>query len=141
MTVREGGCLCGDVRFEVTGRPVVVGHCHCRDCQKTSGGGHVSFAFYLAEHATVNGEPAAYDVPANAGGTTTRVFCPRCGSRLFARSSRRPGLLGIVVAAFDEPDDFTPSVSLYVSRRPPWDTLAEATTRFDEDIPPRQPEG
>ena len=141
MTVRTGRCLCGEVHFEVTGPPVVVGHCHCRDCQKTSGGGHVSFAFYLAKQCTVTGEPAGYEVSANAGGTTTRLFCARCGSRLFARSSRRPGLLGIVLAAFDDPDNFKPSVSLYVSRHRPWDAIAEGTTRFDEDIPPRQPEG
>ena len=32
-----GGCLCGAVKYQVTGvlRPVVA--CHCTQCQKTSG--------------------------------------------------------------------------------------------------------
>jgi hypothetical protein len=36
--VRTGGCACGALRFEVTGAPIFDGHCHCRECQKTSGG-------------------------------------------------------------------------------------------------------
>ena len=37
MTDQTGGCLCGGVRYRVTGplRPVVT--CHCRQCRRTSG--------------------------------------------------------------------------------------------------------
>ncbi len=134
MVTRLGGCLCGGVRFEVAGEPRLVGHCHCKDCQKSSGAGHLSFAFFAEDDCTIVGETAAYDVGSNAGGTMSRLFCPRCGSRLFARSSGRPGLIGVVLGAFDEPDAFVPSVSLFVSRRRPWDALADATTLFEEDL-------
>ena len=33
----EGGCLCGQVRYGFTGDPLLVGVCHCRNCQKQSG--------------------------------------------------------------------------------------------------------
>ena len=33
-----GGCLCGAVRYESTESPVNGGYCHCRMCQKASGG-------------------------------------------------------------------------------------------------------
>ncbi|RYD89156.1 MAG: aldehyde-activating protein, partial [Sphingomonadales bacterium] len=34
-----GGCLCGAVRYEAAGEPIVSGHCYCSDCRKASGSG------------------------------------------------------------------------------------------------------
>ncbi|MBT6273082.1 MAG: hypothetical protein HOI95_03000 [Chromatiales bacterium] len=36
-TVHEGGCLCGDVRYQVTGDPDIVVVCHCTWCQRRTG--------------------------------------------------------------------------------------------------------
>ena len=30
----EGGCLCGRVRFKISGPPLVVTHCHCSMCRR-----------------------------------------------------------------------------------------------------------
>ena len=35
-----GGCLCGQVRYECSADPFFMGNCHCRDCQKSSGGAY-----------------------------------------------------------------------------------------------------
>ena len=32
-----GGCSCGAVRYQCDGEPVMAAHCHCRDCQRSSG--------------------------------------------------------------------------------------------------------
>jgi hypothetical protein len=33
----EGGCDCGEVRYRLTTRPLIVHCCHCRWCQRESG--------------------------------------------------------------------------------------------------------
>jgi len=40
-TSLTGGCQCGAVRYECSVEPLFTGNCHCRDCQKATGGAYV----------------------------------------------------------------------------------------------------
>jgi len=75
---RTGGCLCGDVRYTVTGpmRPVI--YCHCRQCRQTSGH-HVAATSAPREAIRIEGKPVWYA----SSETAKRGFCGRCGSNLF----------------------------------------------------------
>lgn len=75
---RTGGCLCGAIRYEVTGpmRPVIA--CHCRQCRRTSGH-HVAATSAPREAVAITGAPAWYASSDEA----RRGFCPTCGSNLF----------------------------------------------------------
>ena len=42
MTSMTGSCLCGSVRYEVSGEPLFARFCCCRDCQRQSGSGHAA---------------------------------------------------------------------------------------------------
>ena len=44
MTIR-GSCLCGTVRFEITGPFAGAGHCHCSICRKSHGAAFATWAF------------------------------------------------------------------------------------------------
>lgn len=130
-----GRCLCGSVTFEVTADPIMAGHCHCRDCQRSSGAGHVSMMAFPAEAIRVKGRTASYQSRADSGATVTREFCPSCGSRLFGSSSAMPGMRTAHATAFDDPAVFKPMMSVYARRRQPWDALAEGVPAFDA-MPP-----
>ena len=34
-----GGCACGAIRYQISGEPVFMNDCQCRDCQRRSGTG------------------------------------------------------------------------------------------------------
>ncbi|MBY5986706.1 MULTISPECIES: GFA family protein [Roseovarius] len=74
----EGSCLCGNIRFSVTGAPQGVSACHCGQCRKQSG--HVwSSAFVPETDLEITGEVTWYEATPQA----KRGFCATCGAFLF----------------------------------------------------------
>jgi hypothetical protein len=131
-----GQCLCGAVRFSIQNEPLMTGQCHCKDCQRASGTGHMSLAFFKADDITVSGETAWYAVTADSGNTNTRHFCPKCGGRLFGENSARPGVLAVAVGAIDDSDWFKAGRVVYVKDQPTWDESAMDIPRFEKMPPP-----
>ena len=84
MTDRlTGNCLCGAVQITVDGAHVPQpGICHCRMCQRWSGG--VFMCFEASGSAvTVSGTVTRYASSSFA----ERAFCPTCGSHLWMRDT------------------------------------------------------
>ena len=74
-----GRCLCGAVMITVAGaHDPRVGACHCRMCQRWSGGLFVCFTAE-ASAVTVTGEVSRF----RSSTFAERAFCPRCGSHLW----------------------------------------------------------
>ncbi len=79
---RQGGCMCGAVRFEITSNINEAGACHCGMCRKFSGGVYVAFK------VPVGGIRFASDTALGVFASSDwaeRGFCKTCGSSLFYR--------------------------------------------------------
>lgn len=112
--MNEGGCLCGAVRYRVVGRPQRVVHCHCRFCQRSSGGASVVECFFDDGALTVlAGEPLVYDHRSEGSGRLLHLsFCSRCGTKLFSSMERYPGTIAVLAGTFDDPEWFEPAEDL-----------------------------
>ena len=135
MSEKTGRCQCGAVTLAADGDPKMALHCHCLDCQKASGAGHMTFAAFPADAVTIDGRTSTFQSPTDSGGTATRHFCPTCGSRLFATTTSFPGMVAITLAAFDEPGALAPTAAVYTKRRHDWDGIAGEIPGF-EMMPP-----
>ncbi len=131
-----GRCLCGAVSFSVAAPPLLMVQCHCTDCQRISGGGHLSIARFKSDGVTISGETKTHIVTADSGNTVTRRFCPTCGSRLFSESSGRPGVIGIVAGAVDDNAWFEPEMVIFKRSQPLWDITVDDVPCYDTLPPP-----
>ena len=110
--------------------------CHCTDCQRVSGGGHLSIARFKGDDVAISGETKTHSVTADSGNAVTRHFCPTCGSRLFSETTGRPGIIGVVAGAFDDHAWFDPDMVIFKHSQPLWDITTEDVPCYDALPPP-----
>ncbi len=116
----EGGCLCGAVRYRVSGEPVAATLCHCRSCRRASGGVTVAWAvFDQAAFEWTKGEPREFS---SSPGIYWR-HCASCGSLVGYRRDSRPDHIDITTATLDDPDLFPPTVEIWVGDKIAWEAL------------------
>ena len=61
MFTLKGGCLCGNIRYELLTEPRATYACHCRFCQRDTGTAHRSGLSYLDESVIFSGDsPKTY---------------------------------------------------------------------------------
>jgi hypothetical protein len=118
---RTGGCLCGKVRYEVTGEIKTAGKCHCQQCQKSTGASAMTAAVYADEDVKVTGETKSYTYTSDGGRPVTNVFCPNCGASISGHSPAFAGLTLIRAGTLDDSSGLEPQFVVYNKRRPAWD--------------------
>ena len=128
--IREGGCLCGAVRFRAKGEPINVRVCHCRNCQKAMGSPFFARALFDQRALTVQGDTAHYA----SSEALDRVFCKTCGTRLFSRRSNGT-MIGVALAVFDDRNAFMPTEHIRVSEKIAWVRLDDGLPRYFETVP------
>ncbi|MCH7635626.1 MAG: GFA family protein [Proteobacteria bacterium] len=127
-TPATGGCLCGAVRFEVSGPPNNTAYCYCKMCQQWSGSVLTSWAgFKTSDFRCTAGEIKYY----KSSEFAERGFCPECGSSLVQRGSK-DDWFSVSTGSFDHSEYFPPRVHSGIESQVSWlkvdDGLPRQTT-------------
>ena len=136
----SGGCLCGAVRYRITGAPLFVGQCYCRDCQKATGTGHATVVGVLESNLSIEGRPSVYSSTGSSGGQVRRHFCAVCAGRLYTSADSAGPVRMVQAGSLDEPHAVTPTVAIFVRDAIPWDHIPPSLVKF-ELVPPSPPPG
>jgi hypothetical protein len=129
-----GGCLCGEIRYRITGTPVETLYCHCRMCRSAHGAPVVAWLTVSIDAFEITaGDAVAYRSSAKA----FRHFCGRCGTPLTWREADNPRLLDVSVASLDNPDAVAPTQHLWTDNRIAWFETADHLPRYPTDQRPR----
>ncbi len=122
MSKLIGGCLCGDIRYEVDEDPAkwFSYSCHCRDCQYITGGSPNTVIYVPKPITLIKGKPLGYQSLSDTGTKITRLFCGRCGTHLYGESESFPGTIAIKVGTLDDPGIFKSQMNVWISSSQPW---------------------
>lgn len=132
-----GGCLCGEVRYEVRGplRPVVA--CHCSQCRRTTGHFLASTAA-KREHVALRRETGlAWYASSEAA---RRGFCRHCGSTLFW-DGRGRDTISIAAGTLDAPTGLKLVQHIFTADKSDYYTIDDGLPRstggaFKVAVPP-----
>jgi hypothetical protein len=120
MAEITGGCLCGQVRYTITGEPAVSVICHCRDCQHFTGSAFAAGLVFPTSSVKIQGDIKTFDVVGGSGKAAHRYFCPNCGSGIGGAVDVSPGNMIVVAGSLDDPNAFVPKLELYCDSAQPW---------------------
>jgi hypothetical protein len=127
VSIHAGGCLCGGVRYRISGDLRGVIACHCAQCRRTSG-----------NYAAMTSAPSANIVMTSSDSliwyrssdTAERGFCGRCGGNLFWKQAGRDAI-SITAGTLDVPTDLKIEEHIFVADKSDYYTI-------DDDAPQKQ---
>jgi hypothetical protein len=124
----SGACHCGCVQFELKSAPKLTVNCHCDACKKRNGS---AFSTYLAVSETDFSIKAGADTlkQYEVASEGIKYFCAECGSPIYNKNYRFPGLYMVFYGAFTQARDFKPAFNVFCASKHEWvDAIADITS-------------
>jgi hypothetical protein len=125
---RQGGCLCGAVKFTVDSDNHTVGACHCGMCRNWGGGPFMAvdcgsnIEFSGSENISVY----------NSSDWAERGFCSKCGSHLFYRLKETKQHM-VPAGLFENNDDFVFDHQIFIDKKPSYYDFENKTEKMTEE--------
>jgi hypothetical protein len=100
--------LCGAVRYAAKAAPVRTTICHCRFCQRVTGGAFLVEPIFNKSDVVFSGAaPRRFAHRSDGSGKQVTVhFCGACSAALCLAFERVPDVLGVCAGTFDDPNWF-----------------------------------
>ena len=136
MSLLQGGCLCGGVRYSISEPFTVAGYCHCTRCQRRTGTAASANARIVPGSLTVeSGEELIAVFDPGEGGAWPKAFCSACGSALWSLVPSDPGLRSVRLGTIDGDPGIRPSYRQFVAYAARWEPIPDdGLPRFDERL-------
>lgn len=128
----KGGCLCGEIAYLVSGRPLDAGYCHCTVCRRASGAPVVAWGTVDKERfSIVKGAPTSY----HSSPRGARQLCARCGTQLTFQYTKEPKTIDFTLASLENPEAIAPEYHIWTKSRIRWFDTADKLPRHDDSGP------
>ena len=126
--ITEGGCLCGAVRYEVSGPLRDVVHCHCAMCQKLHGNFGSHSKAKKENIRITNDEGLSWYKTSEVA---RRGFCCDCGSSLFWEPFDQDSV-GIIAGSLDAPTGLKTMGHIFVGEKSDFYEITDSRPQFEK---------
>jgi hypothetical protein len=130
--VREGGCLCGAVRYTAEWPPMMIATCSCKNCQRQAGSSVALLAVMPAEAVAITGVLTAYEDTGESGGKVIRKFCGTCGSPIVSEIPAAPQMIIVKAGTLDSAKDLAPTLHYWTSSAHDWVQFPEGGVMLEK---------
>jgi len=127
----EGTCLCGAVRYKVTGTPIAFDLCHCQRCREASGSAFMAeLVFEATDFEWVSGGSLVktYEAPVRVRPPGyRRTFCEVCGGPV---PTVERHVIRIPAGTLDDDPGLRPQRHIFVDFKAAWFDIADGLPCF-----------
>lgn len=141
---KEGGCLCGAVRFRTSGTLRGVIFCHCSQCRRQTGHIYAATDVKDAELDIAGADKLTWFA---ATDFAKRGFCSTCGSALFWKRNGAD-VTSVMAGSFDQPSGLVAEAHIFVADKGDYYAIGDGLAQYprsSDDIPvagdPPKPHG
>ena len=135
MATYHGGCLCGAVRFVITGPIRNVVYCHCSQCRKAQGSAFAVNGIVAAPDFKLSGEQNLTAFQSSPG--KTKFFCRLCGSPIMSKSEVKPGDVRVRLGTIESDITERPMAHIFASSKANWDEISDELPQYPSYEPGR----
>lgn len=131
-----GGCLCGNVRFEITGPIQNIVYCHCSQCRKAQGSAFATNGVVRAsEFKILSGSDNLTSYESTPG--QTKYFCKHCGSPIMSKTESKPDQIRVRLGTIESDILERPSAHIFVTSKANWEEINGDLPRYEGYEPGR----
>ena len=121
----KGSCLCGAVRYELRGDPLMMYYCHCGTCQKATGSAFATNVIVRADDfVVVSGREALSAFESSPG--KHRCFCSTCGSPIYSQAEQTKHVVSVRCGTLESDPVVRPAAHSWVGSKAPWFEICDA---------------
>lgn len=133
--MHTGSCLCGGIRFETHQEIGPIQICHCIQCRKAQGSAFVTNTPVQEENLRfISGKDLLVAFESSPG--KQRCFCKNCGSPIYSKTEKLPGVVRIRVGTLDNDVNTEPHAHFYVAHKANWFQITDNFPQFPEGYVP-----
>lgn len=116
----DGACHCGAISFSAEIDPSRVMVCHCTDCQVLSGAPFRAVVAAPIDSFVIRGQPRSYIKVAESGNRRAQMFCPDCGTPLYATAPENATSVMIRLGCVAQRAELRPAAQVWQHSALPW---------------------
>jgi len=126
----KGSCLCGDIRFEITGEIKNIIYCHCSECRKAQGSAFATNGNLEEKHfKIIHGKENLTKYKSDKG--QYKYFCKKCGSPIISKNNLHPDTVRVRLGTIETEITEKPEAHIFVSSKANWEEINDNLPQYN----------